>query len=259
MKTRAVFVGFLLGAAGVVLLLLYMRRFEDDVSGGRRVGLLVAVAPIVRGKPITDEMLGVREVPQAYLDDRSVRASEKAKILGLRATANVSVAQTLAWADVTMTSDDQRDVSALVQPGNRAAPIKVWFEDEIPLIHPGDFVDVIGVFDDTRDASVLLQRVLVLSVGSETSSDRTATDKRPLRRAAILTVSASLQEAQLLALAMDKGKLTVVIRNPDDQRVTETPPDMSASMLQDSQKRLAVQTSRRRATGPVKLEVEHAR
>src|SRR5580700_3524544 len=146
MKVKPVFLGLVAGVAGIVLLLLYMRRFEQDASGGRRVELLVAVQPIQRGKAVVDDMLGTREIPQAYVDDRSIRASDKTKILGLRATMNIPVEQTLQWTDVIATTDDQRDLSSLVQPGNRAMPIRVILDDEIPLIHPGDFVDVIGVF-----------------------------------------------------------------------------------------------------------------
>ena len=67
MKIRPIFLGLLAGVAGVVLLLLYMKRFEDDASGGRKVDLLVAVAPIQRGKPIADEMLATREVARAMV------------------------------------------------------------------------------------------------------------------------------------------------------------------------------------------------
>jgi hypothetical protein len=74
-------------------------------------------------------------------------------------------------------------------------------------------------------------------------------------RANLLTVSASLQEAQLLALSQSVGKLAVVVRNPDDQRVTESPPNIGGSELFDVTARLAVQSSRRRTT-PVRLEVE---
>jgi pilus assembly protein CpaB len=257
MKVKPVFLGLLAGIAGIVLLVMYMRRFEQDASGGRRVELLVAVTPIPRGKPVVDDMLGTREVPQAYVDDRSIRASDKAKILGLRATMNIPVEQTLQWTDVIATTDDQRDLSSLVQPGNRAMPIRVVFEDEIPLIHPGDFVDVIGVFGDQKEASVLLQRVLVLATGQDTGSDRASTDKtRSTVRMSTLTLSVSLQEGQLLALAMEKGKLTVVIRNPDDQKIGENPPDLSASALGDTQQRVQVQSSRRRTGLPTKLEAE---
>jgi pilus assembly protein CpaB len=257
MKIRPVFLGLLVGLIGVVLLGLYVRRFEQDASGGRKIELLVAVQPIERGKPITDESLGVREVPQAYVDDRAIRASDREKVLNLRAVTTVPVQQTLAWTDVIATTDDSRDLSSLVQPGNRAMPIRVTFEDVVILIHPGDFVDVIGVYGETKEASVLLQRVLVLAAGLETSADRALDKQRAASRATILTLSVSLQEAQLLALAMEKGKLSVVIRNPDDQRVSETPPDLSSVTLTDSTKRAAVQSVRRRgATAPVKLEAE---
>jgi pilus assembly protein CpaB len=257
MKLRPVFLGLIAGVAGVVLMLLYMRRFEEEASGGRKVSLLVAVAPIQRGKPITEDMLGVREVPQAYLDDRAIRAADKSKILGLRATSNVPVEQSLAWTDVIAANDDQRDLSALVQPGNRAMPVQVAFIDELPLIHPGDFVDVIAVYKDTRESSVLLQRVLVLATGTQTGHDRAPTDKPGfVERATTLTLSVSLQESQMLALAMDRGRLTVVVRNPDDQKVTETPPDLQPTLLSDVQKRQAILGRRRATTGPVKLEAE---
>ncbi len=258
MKIRPVLLGLLAGVAGIVLLVLYMKRFEDDASGGRKVDLLVAVSPIVRGKPITDDMLGTREVPLAYVDDRAIRASDKEKIVGLRATTNVPVEQTVTWMDVIATTDDQRDLASLVQPGNRAMPIRVVFDDEITLIHPGDFVDVIGVFGEQKEASVLLQRVLVLAAGQETGSmDRTPEQKRAMGRATTLTLSVSIQEGQLLALAMEKGKLTVVIRNPDDQKISENISDLTSAALGDSQKRQGTATAGSRRHGnpnaPTKL------
>jgi pilus assembly protein CpaB len=254
MKIRPVFFGLFAGAAGVVLLILYMRRFEQDASGGRRIQLLVAVAPIDRGKPLTADMLGTREVPQAYVDDRAIRAGDRDKILGLKATNSIPVAQTIVWTDVVAMTDDQRDLSSLVQPGNRAMPIRVTIDDEITLIHPGDFVDVIAVMNDTKDTTVLLQRVLVLATGMRTAVDRTM-DKRP-ERATTLTLSVSLQEGQLLALAMEKARLTVAIRNPDDQRVAETPPDLAANAIGDAQRRIVPSSRRRGPQAPVRLEVE---
>ncbi|MCL2449670.1 MAG: Flp pilus assembly protein CpaB [Polyangiaceae bacterium] len=252
MKIRPVFVGLLAGVMGIVLLVLYMRRFEQDASGGRRIALLVAAAPIERGKPITDAMIGTREVPQAYVDDRAIRATDRPKILGLKATNNVPVAQTIIWTDVIAMTDDFRDLSSLVQPGNRAMPIRVTIDDEITLIHPGDFVDIINVLNETKESSVLLQRVLVLATGTKTADDRAA-DKR-FERATTLTLSVSLSEGQLLALAMEKGKLTAVIRNPDDQRVSETPPDLLPSSLGDPTRRSAL-PGRRRVL-PTRIEVE---
>jgi pilus assembly protein CpaB len=85
------------------------------------------------------------------------------------------------------------------------------------------------------------------------TGNKTAGDKRQVR-SQTLTLSVTLQESQLLALAMQRGLLTAVIRSPLDQTVTETPPDLQASTLTDSQKRNAIQAHRR--DRPIKLDVE---
>jgi pilus assembly protein CpaB len=249
MKVRPLLFGVIVALLGVILQIAYMRRFEEQASGGAKIDLLVAAQPINRGTPITDDMLGVRSVPQAYVDDRSIRAADKEKILNLRAASTVPVLQTLAWTDLIASTDDQRDLSSLVQPGNRAVPIRVHFDELLQLIRPGDFVDLLSVDLEGRQASVLLQRVLVLAAGLETAIAR-ENDKQRLR-ANLLTVSVSLQEAQLLSLAQTVGRVTAIVRNTDDPRVVEAPPDVSRDQLMDVAERQSVGGGRRR---PVRLE-----
>lgn len=249
MKLRPILLGILAALLGVALQVLYMRRFEQEASGGAKIELLVAVQLIERGKPVTGEMLTTRMVPQAYVDDRAVRAVDRDKILNLRAMSNVPAQQTLAWTDLIASTDDQRDLSTLVQPGNRAMPVRVQYEEALQLIRPGDFVDVIGVDADGKEASVLLQRVLVLAAGLDTTIERN-TDKKSSLRGSILTVSVSLQEAQLLTLAQAITRLVVVVRNANDPRVVESPPDVSRSQLFDSHERAAVQAGNHR---PIRL------
>jgi pilus assembly protein CpaB len=245
MKHKPLLVGLALALLGLCLQVFYMRRFERAVSGGPKVELLVAAQPIQRGTRITAEMLASRAVPQAYVDDRAIRADERDQILNLRAASSVPVLQTLAWTDLIATTDDRRDLSSLVQPGNRALPIRVQLEEALQLIRPGDFVDVLNVDGDAREASVLLQRVLVLAVGVDMAAAR-GNDKPA--RTSLLTLSVSLQEAQLLSLAQSLGRLTVVLRGPSDPRVFDSPPDIGRSDLFDLGARQAVQRSNRRPT-----------
>ena len=254
MKARAVFIGIVAGLVAVALLLLYLRRVEQEASGGRKVQVLVATEIIPRGKPITEAMLGTRDLPVAYVDERVLRASDKEKILGLKATSTIPIQQSLVWNDVMAVKDDQRALSALVQPGNRATPIRVQISDVLSLVHPGDFIDILCVCGEAKDSTVLLQRVLVLATGMDTSSG--ATGKEAASRATVLTVSASLQESQLLAVAMEKGKLNAIVRNPNDQRITEAPADVSPAALTDASRRAAIQSPRRKnnPTGPIELK-----
>lgn len=240
-----------LALVGVVLQVLYMRRFEEEVSGGTKIELLVAAVPIERGAPITKEMLGVRAVPQAYVDDRAIRAVDKAKIVGLRAASTVPVLQTLAWTDLIANTDDQRDLSSLVQPGNRAMPLRLQHQEALQLIRPGDFVDLLASDPDGRGSIVVLQRVLVLAVGLDTQIERSQDKKRPAR-SSLLTVSVSLQEAQLLSVAQSISRLTVVVRSAADPRVTEAPPDVTRAQLVDATARQSVQGVRR--TIPIRLQ-----
>jgi pilus assembly protein CpaB len=249
MKLRPVLIGIIVAALGVVLLLQYMKRFEDEASGGAKISLLVAAQPIERGTAITAEMLGVRAVPQAYVDDRAIRASDREKIVNLRAVAKIPALQTLAWTDIVAATDEQRDLSSLVQPGNRALAIRVQSADVLELIRPGDFVDILSVSPDGSVSTVLLQRVLVLATGSETTAEPSDSKKRQ-SWSSLLTVSVNLQEAQLLTLALTAARLSVVVRAPDDPHVIEAPPDVKRSELFDSTAPRTVLSTRRR---PVRL------
>ena len=258
MNRAAFFIALLLAAAGAVLLVLYLRRYEQEASGGSRVAVVVAVKPIERGKPLTEDLLATREIPQAYVEDRAIKASEKAKVLGLKIATPLQAQEIIMWTDLVIASDEQRDLSSLVQPGNRAMTIRLPPDDtSVSLIRPGDYVDVLNVLPqgtgDARTAVVLLQRVLVLAIGLETTNDARPQDaQKQNMRAPLLTLSVNLQEAQLLALGAEKGRLSVALRNPDDQRVADRVPDLPSSALVDSNVRGAVQNIRR--NGPVRLE-----
>lgn len=229
MNRRALLIAIVVGILGVFLLLLYQRRFELEASGGDKVKLLVSASRLERGKPITDEQITVREVPLAYVDDRAIREIDKSKILGLRIGNTIKEQQLLLWTDLATGSDDRKDLSSLVLPGYRAVSIRAARDDtSITLLRPGDYVDVIGVLgnsgSEAKTSVVLLQRVLVLAMGSETSPDA-INDRNKSSYVAenLLTLSLTLSEAQVIALAAERGRLAVAVRNADDQQKTVQP------------------------------------
>jgi pilus assembly protein CpaB len=246
---RALYLSLGLAVTGTILLLIYMRQFEQETSGGQRIELLVAVEPIARGTVVTGKMLATRSVPLAYVEDRAIKAAERAKVIGLTAANAVDTQQTMMWTDLDITTED-RDLSSLVQPGKRGVTVRAAGADDArgnALIRPGDYVDVITTMKDDETqlerAVVLFQRILVLAVGSETqpspepekaSSGRGRSDKQ-------LTLSLSLQEAQLLALAVQRGKLMVAVRGPNDIGITRDVPDLLASALREAETRLPTQ------------------
>src|SRR5438045_698034 len=99
MNRKALLLSLVLAAAGVTVLMFYMRRFEREMSGGERVALLMLAQPLARGQQISEEVLSVRNVPVAYVEDRDVKARERSKVIGLRTSVALSPQQTLMWTD----------------------------------------------------------------------------------------------------------------------------------------------------------------
>jgi pilus assembly protein CpaB len=242
MNRRALLIALVVGILGVFLMLLYQRRFELEASGGEKIKLLIAVKRLERGKPIPDDAIAVREVPLAYVDDRTIREVDKNKILGLRLGTTVKEQQLLLWTDLATGSDDRKELSSLVLPGYRAVSIRAARDDtSITLLRPGDYVDVIGVLGaaggEAKSAVVLLQRVLVLAMGSETSPDAMdQRDKGGFQAENLLTLSLTLSEAQIIALAAERGRLAVAVRHPDDQQKAGVT-DINFDSLLDAKKR----------------------
>lgn len=256
MKLKPVPVGLAAAAAGTLLFLVYARRLEIQTSGGDRVDIVVAARSIERSTPLAEEMLTTRAIPQAYVDDRAIRASERDKVLGLKTAESVGVSQALLWSDVVTTRDDRRDLSALVQPGYRAVTAPFASNPTFSLIRPGDFVDVLSTAQransDIHDSNLLLQRVLVLAIGNETGSPKLAGKTKGAQSSAAptLTLSLNVQEAQLLALAAQRGPLSVALRNPNDQRVSDNPASLDSSVLDDPSARERVRSLRRHEPAP---------
>jgi pilus assembly protein CpaB len=252
---RLLLVSVLLAAGGIGLLALYLHRFETEVSGGERVQLLAVIKPVPRGTVLTQDMLGVREVPVSYVESRAVKAAELSKVKGIRTAIDLDPQDSLLWTDLAIAVEN-RDLSSLVQPGNRAFTIETPRNaNGNDMIRPGDYVDVLATFTTgsttstaTRATKVLLQRVLVLAVGSETERQafqgQTNEKGSHTRRNSNLTLSLKLDEAQMIAAATEQGELSVVLRGATDPTVLEGVPDVTPSNLVEA----AAQANRRRNT-----------
>ena len=259
MNKRALAVAVAVALLGGVLLFLYLQRFEREASGGPPVTLMVAIKPIEPGALLTEDMLATRNVPLAYVENRAVRVSEKARVLGLRVSTRVQSQQTLMWTDLAIAADDRRDLSSLVEPGMRGVTVRArsgGTDHGNELIRPGDRVDVIVTSGerDQQSTAVLMQNVLVLAVGLDTGND--TSEKRSTNRDSLLTLSLTIREAQLEALAAEKGRISVALRNPDDVRVIDGLTEVNASALGDARpvQRPAPAAVSVADTAPVRLE-----
>ncbi|MET0285692.1 MAG: Flp pilus assembly protein CpaB [Polyangiales bacterium] len=261
---RALYMAVLVGLVSAALLMVYLRRFEQEVAGGSKVAVLGLRKPVARGELITDDALTTFEVPLAYVERRSVKQLDRQKVIGVRAASALTAQDLLLWSDLVL-SNDNRDLAALIQPGKRAVSVRASETGSDPagngLVHPGDYVDVVVTLKEDGDpplltSVVLLQRVLVLAVGSETTAlNQVDTTKKDVRRDAQreLTLSLKMEEVQLLTLAREKGRLSVALRAPTDTKVIDNMPDLALTSLFDKEIRETIAARPVDAALPVRV------
>jgi pilus assembly protein CpaB len=234
---KALLIAFAAAVAGVILLQLYMRRFEQEVRGGDPVDILLARKDIPAGSIITAQHLAEYRVPDRYTSARNVAASDLRHVVGTRVSTTVRANEPLLWTDIARMRED-RTLAGLVQPGMVAATVaSPGFSG---LLGPGDRVDVVLVIrddqpaltvaDGTRRRAVpLIQSALVLAVGGSMARDTSGNGDA--------TLLLSPEQAQLLLIARSNGSLQLVLRNPDDVAIRETVSAVTTTDLEDPKRR----------------------
>lgn len=250
----AILASLVLLAAGVGLSHFYLERLEDKVSGGDLVQVLIAVKDVPLGTVLSEELVGVREVPRAFVEQRQIRAADAKRVLGIAVNAGLKANDSVLWSDLARYGGQSRDLAGLIQDGMRAIAIDARAADFGGLLRPGHRVDVL--FSNTEagaEASTvtLLQNLLVLAVGADFGAEAEAAD---VRGGGTVTLGVTVEESQILTEARRRGRLTLSLRNSGDIVVQDRVPATKASDI------LAVreQTARLRPT-PQKKEIEHVR
>lgn len=246
---RAAVIGLVVGGLASFLVWSYLRRFEDEASGGPKVQVLTVVRTLEPGAVLKADDIGERAIPQAYVESRAIRSTDRQRISNLRVSTAVDAQQILNWSDIVSTNDE-RVMSSLVQPGMRAVTIHTEGKGSA-LVHPGNRVDVIATLQkpgsaEHRTGIVLLQNVLVLgrNAGANGSSSSNACEGSDV------ALSLSLEHSQLLAVAGDKAKLSLAVRGPDDVRVQPGMAEITSATLAEAEK---IAIAAKAKAGPVQM------
>ncbi|MDD9945738.1 MAG: Flp pilus assembly protein CpaB [Myxococcales bacterium] len=244
---KAFLISLLLAVASGGSLLFYTQRFEAETSGGPKSGVLIATRDIGMGARLDRGMLGVRQVPQAYLEPRHIAVEELESVLGARMSMSVNAGESVLWSDLASMQNTRRDLSGLIEPGMRALAIHTGDTGQFAgLLRPGDRVDVVyssgGSMSNPNKTVTLLQNVLVLAVGSDTGGS-----SKTRSRSRAVSVSVSPEQAQAIIHARMSGKLDVALRNPDDTLVLEGLPETGTQALRQADTRLRLSQRVRRA------------
>jgi pilus assembly protein CpaB len=228
-----------LALVGAISLFLYMQRFEAETSGGPKVPVLIATRDIPIGVPLQRGMLGMRAIPQAYLEQRHILVSDTETVVGARMSMAVRANEAILWSDLASMQSDRRDLSGLIEPGMRAMVFNArgsmggLFGG---LLRPGDRVDILHTPSRAGSGAVtitLLQNVVVLAVGRDTGG----ADPSIQAGGRAVTVSVTPEQAQLIVHAEAEGPLDVVLRNPEDIVVLKDLPEVGDADVREPARR----------------------
>lgn len=235
-------------------------------------------APAIQGKPvviaaqnipartrITLEMVKVETVPSHLLTEGALSDIQRA--VGRVARYPIASGEQITQAKLAEASTGREisthELASIVPPGKRAVAINV---DEATmvggLVLPGDFVDVIGVFEVDRDnhiyaSLVIAENVQVLAVAQNVSQlPADASQLPPQERVRIgqaepqpkaKTVTLALDPPQVLAvsLASKKGTIYLALRGFSDMNPTFVAPLTGGARLPPDLEAIASLLSRR--------------
>lgn len=214
------FMSLALGVAGVY----YSRQYiESQVASHKgaldtpevMVEIVVPNRTMMQGEIVSDQDLSLRDIPQQYADSNTVTAADFQHAIGQRLDFDIDEGRPLLWAHLA--GGLAPTFSGLVADGLRAMTVRV---DEINslsgFLQPGDKVDLLMSHgrDDGQQIFPLIQNLDVIATGAQTQIDKV--ENTALRSFATITVHVSPEDAQRITLAQQVGKLTAVLRNPED-------------------------------------------
>lgn len=177
--------------------------------------VMVATKPMKRGyKPEKDD-LAVRNIPVEFAPASAVPIDKYAGVMQRGFAYDVNDGETVVWG--ILEGPPAATFSTRVAKGRRAMSVPV---DEISsisgMLEPGDLIDLMVTIGqkDKKITFPLIQSVSVLAAGQRVAVDGANGEKRSY---STITLDTTPDEARRVIIARDSGKITALLRHPDDK------------------------------------------
>jgi pilus assembly protein CpaB len=222
-------VAVVLGGLAAFLARNWMVSHAQPIQQANKGMIVVAAAPVAFGAQLTAANLN--EIPWNAADlPEGAFATVQDLVKDGRRLALASIARNEPILRGKITAPGQRaTLSTILDPGKRAVTVRV---DDLRgvagFIQPGDRVDVVLIRTQAETkasegySDVILQSAKVLAIDQLTGE---RTEQATIAKAVTLELSA--EEAQKILLATNIGRLSLILRQPDEangdpaRRVTE--------------------------------------
>jgi pilus assembly protein CpaB len=208
-------------------------RWVSQETALRTGKLVVANADIDIGSKLTAPMVRLADWPVGSVPAGAI--TEEARAVDRVVLARLQKGEPVLESRLAP-EGAKAGLSAIVSKGKRAITVKV---NEVVGVAgfalPGNYVDVMvntqeeGTKRSDKDTSlskIVLERILVLAVAQETTTDAS----KPKIVSAV-TLELTPEEAERLDLARSVGTLSLVLRNQVDQASVQTPGATKSKLL----------------------------
>lgn len=215
----------ILGVAGVigVLAALGARNYLSTQieaiearSKGKTVNVLVAKQELKRGDKLDTERVAVRAIPIDFAHSGAILPDAFSRVEGQPVAYPLRPGEMILWS--LMEGKRAPTFSARVEVGHRAMTVPV---DEINsisgMLEPGDVIDLLVTLDQKgkKVTLPLMQNVQVMATGQRAVDGAKDGERKSF---STVTIDATPAQAENVIVARDAGRVTALLRNPDDKR-----------------------------------------
>lgn len=193
------------------------RRAEiDSLYAATKV--VVANSDLRPGTFLSGETVAVREVPKAFLHSDAILAGDWSSVAGRVLSHAVRSGEPVLAAHLAQ--DVGAGFAAQLEKGMRALTFSVDDESSIAgMLAPGNHIDIFFTTTTSNESVTLplLTNIPVIATGIRTLTNAAYLDnRRDANQYHTVTVSVSPEDAGKITHAQDAGKITIILRQPQD-------------------------------------------
>lgn len=183
---------------------------------GKTVNILVAKRELKRGDKVNSDSVAVRAIPVDFAHSGAITPEAFNRVDGQTLAYPLRPGEIVLWG--LMEGKRVPTFSARVEVGHRAMTVPV---DEINsisgMLEPGDVIDLLVTIDQKgkKVTLPLMQNVQVMATGQRAIDGAKEGERKSF---STVTIDATPAQAENVIIARDAGRVTALLRNPDDRR-----------------------------------------
>jgi pilus assembly protein CpaB len=227
----------------------YIATKEKSIFKGMDLTQIVVVSKDIEpGTKINRDMLTTEKIPEKYVHANAISPDDMDILVGQTLNFPLKQGDPVLFTDLGEERMRLRmeKLSSKVTKGERALSIPVDMVSGISnLIQPNDHVDILGTFMNLgtgEEATItLLQNITTLAIGSSMSGEN-----QNGQSYSTVTLLVTLQEAELLTFAQERGRLILILRSSEDIETLKAVPKVTFSDIFEVEYRMNIQKERDR-------------